>query len=420
MMEIPPLNDLEQPAPAPAAPVHQPEAPAARRLSRPAITIVLAVAALLMVTTALLVTAPQEKAIKFAEPKDARPANPAFLNNPPPAPTFPPPTSPEVEALLQAARRSNGRPAPGATAATAQVPPSPQNPQPPDSSDAPGTEPPIGAYRPYYRPTSPQQLQPAPSPWQASFASSLTGGSSSASAPPANLAFPQLTPPPPPATPGKTEAVNDKPSTPPPPPIAPERSTVRPSPSHPTVRTLRSGTVLNLILLTSIQTQVPGDAVAHLTADVYAADGSLVLPKGTRLIGSYQSRVSLGDHRLAVGWDRLVLPGGTSFKIPSLPATSADGAAGVPGNVNNHGLLVFGRAALLSLINAGSQLGQPRQARLGATYTNGEIVAGASTQQLSQVSADYLNRAVDASPTIFIPAGQSLTAILPYDLELSY
>ncbi len=413
-METPPQDNLDRAAAAPAAPVHQIEAPAARRLSRPAITIVLAVAALLMVTTALLVTAPQEKPIKFAEPKDARPANPAFLNNPPPPPTLPPPPSPEVEALLQAARRANKPPAAGAVAQAS----SPQA-SAPDSPDG-GPEPPVGAYRPYYHPALPPQIQAAPAPWQASFASSLTGGSSSASAQPAGLAFPPMTPPPPPSAPVKTEAANDKAAALPPPAMAPERSSVRPSPSRPTVRTLRSGTVLNLILVTAIRTQVPGDAVAHLTADVYGDDGSLVLPKGTRLIGSYQSRVSLGDHRLAVGWDRLVLPGGTSFKIPSLPATSADGAAGVPGNVNNHGFLLFGRAALLSLINAGSQLGQPRQGRLGATYSNGEIVAGASTQQLSQVSADYLNRAVDVSPTIFIPAGQSLTAILPYDLELSY
>ena len=54
---------------------------------------------------------------------------------------------------------------------------------------------------------------------------------------------------------------------------------------------LRAGTTLELVLLTTISTQLPGDAVAHLTTDVYAADGSLALPKGTRLIGSYGNHV---------------------------------------------------------------------------------------------------------------------------------
>ncbi|HEY0515255.1 MAG TPA: TrbI/VirB10 family protein, partial [Thermoanaerobaculia bacterium] len=152
--------------------------------------------------------------------------------------------------------------------------------------------------------------------------------------------------------------------------------------ARPRARTLRAGSLLNAILLTAVSTEMPGDAVAHLTTDVYAQDGSLLLPRGTRLIGSYKNRVALGDHRLAIAWDRLLVEG-RSYDLPGLPSTTPDGAAGVRGSVDNHTGLVFGRAALLSLIGAGAQLGQPRQSRLGADLSSREVVAGSVAQQLS-------------------------------------
>jgi type IV secretion system protein VirB10 len=162
---------------------------------------------------------------------------------------------------------------------------------------------------------------------------------------------------------------------------------------------------------------MPGDVSAHLTGNTYAADGSILLPKGTRLVGSYQNRVSLGKRRLAVAWDRLIVAG-RSYDLAGLPSTSPDGATGLPGSVNHHTALVFGRAALLSVISAGAQLGQPRRSRTGATLTDREILAGSVSDELSQAAADLLNRAVDVEPTIHIPSGTRVTVFLPYDLEL--
>jgi type IV secretion system protein VirB10 len=180
---------------------------------------------------------------------------------------------------------------------------------------------------------------------------------------------------------------------------------------------LRAGSLLNAILLTAVSTEMPGDAVAHLTTDVYAQDGSLLLPRGTRLIGSYKNRVALGDHRLAIAWDRLLVEG-RSYDLPGLPSTTPDGAAGVRGSVDNHTGLVFGRAALLSLIGAGAQLGQPRQSRLGADLSSREVVAGSVAQQLSAAATEFLNKAVNVAPTLSIPAGARVTVLLPYDLDL--
>ena len=88
------------------------------------------------------------------------------------------------------------------------------------------------------------------------------------------------------------------------------------------------------------------------------------------------------------------------------------------GSVDNHTGLVFGRAALLSLIGAGAQLGQPRQSRLGADVSSREVVAGSVAQQLSSAATEFLNKAVNVAPTLSIPAGARVTVLLPYDLDL--
>lgn len=434
--------------PTPAS-VPSPALPPARRLNRLALGLGLSLGALVFVAGALVLTsqkAPQGG--RDAGPKDQRPAEAAFLNNPPR--TRPADSAERAEkiedariaALLRAARQpaSSSGPftlGPRAPGSAQELPTDLEAASSPAGMPLPvGDNLPPGVYRPlpsYGRVNATSTaVSPAARPsWQMAFASGLLPASG-ASAP---EAVPSL-----PTFPFPTTALST-PGLPPKLPAAdPQASTVAAVPSRPEARgtepsgsrrnsvavtgtrqsgrVLRAGTVLNAILLTAVSTDMPGDAVAQLRADVYAADGSLLLPKGTRLIGSYENRVSLGDHRLALAWDRIIVEG-RSYDLPGLPSTSPDGAAGLPGEINNHTGLVFGRAALLSLIGAGAQLGQPRQSRLGAALGNREVIAGSVSQQLSQAATELLTKAIDVEPTINVPAGERLTVLLPYDLELS-
>jgi type IV secretory pathway VirB10-like protein len=424
------MSEPQAPAPESMTP------PPARRLNRLTLGLALAIGALMFTAGALVLTAPKAPTYAAgASPKDARPAEATFLNNPPRQRPVPADEAQDarIAALLRGAQRptSPSGPfalgpqvpsppttnAPGITGGPAGPPPFGGTSSPPDSEP-----PPPGVYRPYPTTGSTYSRQALPAPlaarpsWQAAFASSLLPASASTAAGAPTLQPPPLTPPPPPAiaalataSPQKEPAV---PSSP------PERSVVARAPVRNQARSLRAGSVLTAVLLTAISTEVPGDAVAHVVSDVYAQDGSLLLPRGTRLLGSYKNRVAIGDHRLAIAWDRIVIDN-RSYDLPALPSTSADGASGVPAAVDNHTALVFGRAALLSLISAGAQLGQPRQSRLGASLSNREVVSGSVSQQLTQAATEFLNRAVDVAPTLSIPAGTRLTVLLPYDLELA-
>ncbi len=444
---------LQAPGPlsAPPNPV-PPETPppVARRVTRTAIMIIVAAGVLLLATVAALVTSPASSANKqaFEQPKDTNgaPLKPTIFTSLPRVPPPPPPLTPE-EQLDRYIRSHQGsgaarRPLPisppsaGDATLPAATPgdlpsatPSPGAVAELPTEASPASDLPLGAYSPYrvrrsFTPgANPESAEAAP--WKAGFASSMVAGAASAqSAPvqgPISGTPPSALPTMPPiaslALPGAFQAPPSQAATPSS-PASVNRSPVRPTASRANRRFIPAGTTLNLILLTAVSTEVPGDAVAHLVNDVHAADGSVLLPKGTKLIGSYTSLVSLGNNRLQLGWDRIQLPNGVSLKVPAVPSATPDGAAGVHGDVNNHSGLVFGRAALLSVISAGAQLSQPRQSRLGASLGAGEVAIGAGSQQFSQAGTALLQRAIDVTPTITIPVGTALSALLPYDLDL--
>ena len=72
-------------------------------------------------------------------------------------------------------------------------------------------------------------------------------------------------------------------------------------------RTIVQGTTLNAVLETAISTELPGAIRAVVTDDVMSYDGNnVLLPQGTRLIGSYNSDVSVVQGRAQLAWNRAV------------------------------------------------------------------------------------------------------------------
>jgi type IV secretion system protein VirB10 len=185
-----------------------------------------------------------------------------------------------------------------------------------------------------------------------------------------------------------------------------------------TAYALRAGTVIPGLLITSISSELPGEIVGQVSRDVYDSrtQRTLLIPKGSRLIGSYDNQVAAGQGRLLVAWTRLLLPDGRSMRLPGLALADRQGNAGAKGSVDNHWRRVFGNALLLSAIGAGVQLSQPAQASVLSAPSAGQVAAGAVGQELSSVALEILRRGMDVKPTISIPAGQPFNVLLSGDL----
>lgn len=182
--------------------------------------------------------------------------------------------------------------------------------------------------------------------------------------------------------------------------------------------TLRAGTVIPGLLLTGINSDLPGDLVAQVSRDVYDSRTQrlLLIPKGARLIGTYENQVAAGEGRLLVAWTRLILPDGRGLRLPGLALKDLEGQTGAKDQVDTHWQRVFGKALLLSAISAGAQLSQPQQASAFAPPSAGQVAAGALGQELSNVALEVLRRGMDVPPTITIRQGQPFNVFLNGDL----
>jgi type IV secretory pathway VirB10-like protein len=182
--------------------------------------------------------------------------------------------------------------------------------------------------------------------------------------------------------------------------------------------TLRAGTLIPALLITAINSDLPGDIVGQVSRDVFDSRSQRIplIPKGSRLIGTYDNQVAAGQGRLLVAWTRLILPDGRSMHLPGLALTDTEGNSGAKGRVDNHWRRVFGNALMLSALSAGLQLSQPSQATVLSPPSPGQIAAGAVGQELSTVAIEILRRGMGAAPTITIPAGQAFNVLLNGDL----
>lgn len=207
---------------------------------------------------------------------------------------------------------------------------------------------------------------------------------------------------------GKVRAYSERPTV-----IA---TSVQPAPGP---YALQAGTIIPAVLLTEINSDLPGDVLAQVSRDVFdsRSQQQLLVPKGSRLIGSYESEVTMSQERLFVRWTRLIFPDGRSVVLPELETKDRSGAAGVRDQVERHSKRNLGTAALVSLVSAGAQLSQPNGGYgPWGSPSAGQVVAGAAGQQLAEVTAQILRRNADAPPTLRVRQGMPFNVFLAADL----
>jgi type IV secretion system protein VirB10 len=172
------------------------------------------------------------------------------------------------------------------------------------------------------------------------------------------------------------------------------------------------GTIIPGVLETAIDSDLPGYTRAVVSRDVRGFDGRTVLiPRGSRLIGQYKSAVALGASRAFVIWTRVIRPDGVSIQIGS-PGTDPLGTAGLTGSVNRHFFTRFGGSILLSVLNAGVSAGVAAVSRTPTT----SISIGspsAAVGAASSIQPDAI------PPTIKVPQGSAINIFVSRDLDFS-
>jgi type IV secretion system protein TrbI len=181
--------------------------------------------------------------------------------------------------------------------------------------------------------------------------------------------------------------------------------------------TLFAGTILPCVLTQGINSDLPGQIGCMISQNVFdtVTGRHLLLPQGTKAIGTYDSRVAYGQDRVLVVWTRLLRPDGSTLSLEGMPGTDLSGYAGLTGHVNNHYLRLLSGVILGSLIGAGAQI---------ATGANSEnpgfaaLAAQGAGQNINEAGQQITRKNLNIQPTIEVRPGARLNIFTTKDLIL--
>jgi type IV secretion system protein VirB10 len=177
---------------------------------------------------------------------------------------------------------------------------------------------------------------------------------------------------------------------------------------------LTQGATLDCVLQTKIISTVPGMVSCYLTRNVYSTNGHVVLlDRGSKLVGRYQSGVQQGEARIFVVWTRAETPNGVVVNLDS-PGTGALGEAGVGGWADTHFWGRFGAAIMVSMIQSGTNAVAARLA--GAAKTTSISVQGPASAANDVVGKTY-DSTINMPPTIYVNQGERISIFVARDLN---
>lgn len=174
--------------------------------------------------------------------------------------------------------------------------------------------------------------------------------------------------------------------------------------------TVIQGTLINAVLETAIDSTSPGQTRAIVTRNVYGFDGTRILiPRGTRLYGTYESNVALGQKRAQIRWTRLLTPNGVTVALDS-PAADPLGRAGVQAKVNNHFIQRLGNAILGTASAVGSSL-------MTSNMGNSPVVV--AVPGAAQAATQVAPSSNQITPTLTVRQGTRISVFVQHDLDFS-
>jgi len=168
------------------------------------------------------------------------------------------------------------------------------------------------------------------------------------------------------------------------------------------------GTIIRTKLLNRLDGSFTGPVITASADPVLSKDGTAVLlPKEAAFLGKATRVQENHQERLAVTFERIILPNGYSIDLNAAPGLDRQGQAGLKDKVNNHRARTFGISGAMGLLGG------------LALYAgnSGPFVSGVANQ-LGASATQTLSNLLNTVPTITIREGHPVSVYLPNDLLL--
>ena len=178
---------------------------------------------------------------------------------------------------------------------------------------------------------------------------------------------------------------------------------------------LKAGDFIPATLQTGINSDLPSKVIVAIVSENVRDTISgkhILIPQGTRVIGTYDSSVTFGQERLLVVWQRLIFPDGKSIGLDNMQGVDLSGKAGITGEIDNHFSTLLKGVVLSSIMGSAAAIVTDRK-----NDWRGAAAEGAG-EQIVTIGERFADRALSRQPTINIEPGARLNIMVHSDLIL--
>lgn len=178
---------------------------------------------------------------------------------------------------------------------------------------------------------------------------------------------------------------------------------------------LKAGSIIPGILITAINSELPGQVLGQVSQNVYdsATGNYLLIPQGTKIVGLYNADVVYGQNRIMIAWNRLIFPDGQTLNIGAMNGVDKAGQGGFEDQVDHHYFRVFGSAFLMSLFN-----GEMSIKGGGLVMRNQSNQNEHKETTLEKTAAKMIEKQMSIAPTINIRTGYRFNIFVTKDIIL--
>jgi type IV secretion system protein VirB10 len=172
------------------------------------------------------------------------------------------------------------------------------------------------------------------------------------------------------------------------------------------------GTVLEGVVTNHIDGGLNGPILVMLTTDYYSHDHQqLLMPQGTRLIGTVQSVGSAQQRKMFVTFHRAVCPDGFSLDFDKYIGLDPLGTTGLATKVDHGYLMAFGAAAAIGGLGGLTQIGNN-----GSTLSASTEIRNGISEQSAAEGEQVLNHFLNRLPVITLKEGSRARVYVGRDI----
>jgi type IV secretion system protein VirB10 len=172
------------------------------------------------------------------------------------------------------------------------------------------------------------------------------------------------------------------------------------------------GTVFEGVVTNHIDGGLSGPILIMLTTDYYSHDHQqLLMPQGTRLIGTVQSVGNAQQRKMFVTFHRAVCPDGFSLDFDKYIGLDPLGTTGVATNVNHGYLQAFAAAAAVGGLGGLAQIGNN-----GSVLSPSTEIRNGISEQSAEEGEQVLNHFLNRLPVITLKEGSRARVYVGRDI----